>query len=242
MRFWLKQFFSDGKAHWKAVEEVFFVCGISLIPLFMLAIIDQLRQASPSASELFWGAIASGQLYLYSFSLFGTLFWLCQKEHENFPRFEPRRYLTLLVFVPSVLIVIIYSIEPSMSKPLSHGFVGASFAVYLLYVVLYYVLLVFDHLEPPPVEKGLQEGAGTLIDKYKHLGESLSQATVVKGLLPYISKDPLLDRDAGKRFGFWEPALASANAKRIFYEFFRRDEDERILQIVMNYFLAVSAR
>jgi hypothetical protein len=73
-------------------------------------------------------------------------------------------------------------------------------------------------------------------------GETLSQATIVKGLLPYISKDPLLDRDAGKRYGFWEPALASANSKRIFYEFFRRDEDERILQIVINYFAAVSER
>ena len=60
-------------------------------------------------------------------------------------------------------------------------------------------------------------------------GETLSQATIVKGLLPYISKDPLLDRDAGKRFGFWEPMLAEAS-KRIFYEFFRRDEDEKILQ------------
>lgn len=51
-------------------------------------------------------------------------------------------------------------------------------------------------------------------------GETLSQATIVKGLLPYISKDPLSDRDAGKRFGFWEPALAADSTKRIFYEFF----------------------
>jgi hypothetical protein len=73
-------------------------------------------------------------------------------------------------------------------------------------------------------------------------GETLSQATIVKGLLPYISKDPLSDRDAGKRFGFWEPALAAANAKRIFYEFFRREEDVKILQIVINYFTAVKNR
>lgn len=77
----------------------------------------------------------------------------------------------LLVFVPSVLIVIIYSIEPTMSKPLSPGFVGASFAVYVLYAALYYVLLVFDHLEPPAVEQELQEGAGTLMDRYQQLGD-----------------------------------------------------------------------
>ena len=37
-------------------------------------------------------------------------------------------------------------------------------------------------------------------------GETLSQATVVKGILPYITKDPMLDRDIGKRIGFWELA------------------------------------
>jgi DGQHR domain-containing protein len=73
-------------------------------------------------------------------------------------------------------------------------------------------------------------------------GETLSQATIVKGLLPYISKDPLSDRDAGKRFGFWEPALATDSTKRIFYEFFRRGEDVKILQNVMNYFMAVKNR
>ena len=71
-------------------------------------------------------------------------------------------------------------------------------------------------------------------------GETLSQATIVKGLLPYISKDPLSDRDAGKRFGFWEPALASENEKRIFYEYFRKNEDVKILENIINYFSAIA--
>jgi hypothetical protein len=65
---------------------------------------------------------------------------------------------------------------------------------------------------------------------------------VSKGLLPYISNDPLLDRDIGKRFGFWEPALAKDVKRRIFYEFFRRAEDEKILRNVINYFNAVKNR
>lgn len=170
MRFWLRQFFSDPSAHRKAIEQVFFVCIISLLPLLALAVIDQLRLSSVHVSELFWHAIAAGQLYLYSFSLFGTLFWLCQKEYENFERFEPRRYLMLMAFIPSILIVVIYAIEPSMSKPLTPNLVRASFAIYLLYVALYYVLLVFDHLEPPSVEEGLQRGIGKLINEYEQAG------------------------------------------------------------------------
>jgi DGQHR domain-containing protein len=73
-------------------------------------------------------------------------------------------------------------------------------------------------------------------------GETLSQATIVKGLLPYISNDPLLDRDRGKRFGFWEPAVAKDITKRIFYDFFQRGKDTEILAIVVNYFNAVKAR
>ena len=73
-------------------------------------------------------------------------------------------------------------------------------------------------------------------------GETLSQATIVKGLLPYISDDPLFDRDIGKRLGFWEPALAKDIKRRILYEFFRKNEDEKILRIVINYFNAVKNR
>ena len=70
-------------------------------------------------------------------------------------------------------------------------------------------------------------------------GETLSQATIVKGLLPYITNDPLADRDRGKRFGFWDPALVKDLHKRLFFEFFRKNEDSKILDNVLNYFNAI---
>jgi hypothetical protein len=171
MKFWIRQFFSDRRAHWRAIEEVFFVCAISLLPLLILAVIDQFRQETASVTGLFHSAIGSGQLYLYSFSLFGTLFWLCQKEHEAFERFEPRRYLMFLIWVPSVLIILIYALDPTLSIPLKPRFVQASFWVYALYVALYYILLVFDNLEPPDVESYLKDRANELIGKYKQTRE-----------------------------------------------------------------------
>src|SRR5262249_18287802 len=101
------------------------------------------------------------------------------------------------------------------------------------------IVVALDKLEESPFYNQIKRLGVRTENRF---GETLSQATIVKGLLPYISKDPLLDRDAGKRYGFWEPALASANSKRIFYEFFRRDEDEKILRIVINYFSAVRDR
>lgn len=73
-------------------------------------------------------------------------------------------------------------------------------------------------------------------------GETLSQATVVKGILPYISKDPMTDRDIGKRIGIFPDRGASDFERRIFYPFFRRKADAEILAILINYFGAVRDR
>jgi hypothetical protein len=59
-----------------------------------------------------------------------------------------------------------------MSKPLTPRFVNLSFIVYLLYCALYYVLLVFDHLEPPPVEQELQNAANSLMDEFSRRGNA----------------------------------------------------------------------
>lgn len=167
MRFWIGQFFSDAKAHKLALYEVVVVCVISLIPLFALGVIDQLPLDSPNIGQLFTDALGAGQLYLYSFSLFGTLFYLCQKEHENFTRFTPRLFLTFVIIVPCFLIIVIYATNPAMQRPLSNGLVNVSYFVYGLYVSLYYILLVFDHLTPPPVEQGLQQATKSLIEDFQ---------------------------------------------------------------------------
>ncbi len=130
MKFWIRQFFSDAKAHKMAAYEVIIVCVLSLIPLFALAVIDELP--IENIRGLFNEAVGAGQLYLYSFSLFGTLFWLCQKEHENFPRFEPRLFFMFVIFIPCMLIIVIYATNPAMTKPLSQGFVNVSYGVYRL--------------------------------------------------------------------------------------------------------------
>lgn len=73
-------------------------------------------------------------------------------------------------------------------------------------------------------------------------GETLSQATVVKGILPYITKDPMTDRDLGKRFGVFPDRGAVDFERRIFYPFFQKRSDAEILAILINYFSAVRER
>jgi DGQHR domain-containing protein len=100
------------------------------------------------------------------------------------------------------------------------------------------IVVALDRMDESPFKDRIKR-LGVATEDRK--GETLSQATVVKGLLPYITNDPLSDRDRGKRFGFWDPALRD-RTKRIFFEFFRTKQDVKILDNLLNYFNAVAER
>lgn len=88
--------------------------------------------------------------------------------------------------------------------------------------------------------QGLIKRLGSATDGV--FGETLSQATIVKGILPFITKDPLIDRDIGRRIGIWPDRGADDLQRRIFYPFFRSDEDAKILAVLINYYSAVAER
>jgi len=167
MPFWITLFFSDGKAHKEALEEIIIVTVVSLVPLFLLAVVDQLRGHSDLDFILFWQAISSGQLYLYSFAMLGMIFWLCLKDHEQLERFPPRKYLAILAFILSVIVIAVYTVDPSLSRQLSSPLIKASLFVYVVYTLLYYVLRVYDNLRPPSVETSLQSEADDLQARYE---------------------------------------------------------------------------
>jgi DGQHR domain-containing protein len=98
------------------------------------------------------------------------------------------------------------------------------------------IVVALDKMpESPFFEKIKRLGSAT----DGRFGETLSQATVVRGFLPYITADALTDRDIGKRFGFWDPTTPEEAKKRIFRPFFERDQDEKILANALNYFCAI---
>lgn len=99
--------------------------------------------------------------------------------------------------------------------------------------------VALDGLEESPFS-GRIKRLGSATDG--RFGETLSQATVVRGILPYISKDPMTDRDIGRRIGFWPEGNSSEYSKRPFYSFFQQNQDEKILANLMNFFKAVSGR
>ena len=101
------------------------------------------------------------------------------------------------------------------------------------------IVVALDRLEDSPFRDRIKRLGQATEGRF---GETLSQATVVRGILPYISDDPIGDRDRGRRFAYWEPATAKQFGNRIFYPFFQKNEDQKILTVMMNYFSSIRDR
>jgi len=73
-------------------------------------------------------------------------------------------------------------------------------------------------------------------------GETLSQATFVEGLIRHISRDPVQDRETGRRGGAWLSVKQEEFERCVLRPFFVKDEDEKIVTVVWNYFDAIRKR
>lgn len=100
------------------------------------------------------------------------------------------------------------------------------------------VVLLNDMPESPFYQRIKRLGAAT----EGVFGETLSQATIVKGLLELLSKQPMVDRDIGARQGDFPDRGQEDFERRIFYPFFKSKSDEKILAVLINYFSAVRER
>lgn len=73
-------------------------------------------------------------------------------------------------------------------------------------------------------------------------GETITQATVVDMLMPYVSKDPMKDRDLYLRGSLPERASSQESRILLFRNMFIDERDLEIVDIVWNYFVAVQER
>jgi len=101
------------------------------------------------------------------------------------------------------------------------------------------IVVALDSMDESPF-KGRIKRLGVATEG--RFGETLSQSTMVQGILPYLTKDPIKDRDNAKRYGFF-PDLSQKDANKLFLRQFMKDkEDEKILAILINYFGAIAER
>jgi hypothetical protein len=170
MRFWIGLFFSNGEFHRRAFEEVLVVAVVSIFPLLILPFIASAKSAAETPFLLtatIWSAISSGQLYIYSFSLFGTIIWLCVEDVSQ-KTFAPRKYFVIAAILSAFLCLLVYSADPALSKVLNPVLVKTSIWIYGIYLAMYYALLVFKMLRAPGIDETVEENVSRLIRSSRH--------------------------------------------------------------------------
>jgi DGQHR domain-containing protein len=104
------------------------------------------------------------------------------------------------------------------------------------------VVVSLDRAQKSPFHERIKR-LGTATEG--RFGETLSQATVVNGILRYICKNRLQvirDRQIGRRGGTFPPAEPKDQRRLVLRPFFLAENDVGIAEVVWNYFEAVAER
>lgn len=104
------------------------------------------------------------------------------------------------------------------------------------------VVITLENTETSPLYRKIKRLGKTTPGRYT---ETLSQATVVAGLLQFICKDKvqiIRDRQIGRRGGVFPPADSGDAERLILRPFFIENRDVDLTNLIWNYFEAVSQR
>jgi hypothetical protein len=154
----------------RAIPEPLFIAFFCIFPLFISAIAHyyadfKAYSANPKLqpavfSRSLGGTIAHGELYLYCFSLFGTLLWLCAIDRPNRP-FRLRWLLLLPICAIGLVSVAIYAINPDYYTVAPPGFIELSIIFYAIYVVIHVIL---TNMLAPDLSETFARGARQIMD------------------------------------------------------------------------------
>ena len=104
------------------------------------------------------------------------------------------------------------------------------------------VAVALDNHEKSPFYKKIKRLGTATEGRY---GETLSQATVVAGLLGHICRDRIQlirDRDIGRRGQSWSPVEPEDAQRLILRKFFVDEQDTELVRLIRNYFAAVQQK
>ncbi|MER8662972.1 hypothetical protein NKH34_17710 [Mesorhizobium sp. M1148] len=159
----------------KYAVEVFVVTFFGFLPLFALAL---RKYTSISGTELEKTrglldiAFSGGQLYLYVFSLFGTLMWIGLFDwHYVYGKL--RLFFIFIIVCLGFFIFGLANFDPSFERfgERDVWVIHSSYYIFGLSLILYYLLLVFREAKPPELRDTLTVGAENLARDLKKLDE-----------------------------------------------------------------------
>lgn len=169
MIYWIKQFFTRPGTHLNALSEVIVTAIISLVPLFVTAVVFNYKNANVfDFTAGVEGAVGGGQLFLYAYALLGTIFWLAFMKW-NRPMNAPRRIIGFMAVIAAFFIVSLLGLDPTISNAKNSLILQASYWTYGGFLIAHYLLLFYVDIEPPTAEESLAVSTKDLVGKYKRM-------------------------------------------------------------------------
>jgi hypothetical protein len=167
MIYWIKKYFSAPKAHMVAIYEVFITAAFGLAP-FLVTFFAESAKLPDGIFFPIDNLVGRGQLYLLSYGLFGTLFWLAFIKND-YPRHGARVFLgafaTLTIF-PAIGYI---GVDPTFSTVTNRSIVTAGYWIYAGLLVINYLLLFYMHIEPPEPSDVLGRGTVDMRHRYEEM-------------------------------------------------------------------------
>jgi hypothetical protein len=161
--------FIEGPAapYLEAAAEVAVVILFGIFPFVVAVVRYNMVNNVSDAFEFattFNDSFSGGQLYLYAFSLFGTLMWL-SFFNWAIPYYKSRLFIAAIVLIIGFLIVAMGGVDPTFSTIKNKSIVKLSYYCYAICIVLYLLLLLISKAEPPSVNETTETQAQSLIHK-----------------------------------------------------------------------------
>lgn len=162
--YWIKKFFTDREAHFRAFSEVFTVAAFT----FALYVGSFLKASASSTSGTAEQLLKRGEVFLLIYALFGTLFYL-SFIHVGKPTNGPKKFIGLLISLIIIPIVLMSGFDPTFHFIVNEDVNRGGYLVFLLFLFSYHALLFFQEIEPPSPEAVLNAEAKSMADKVREL-------------------------------------------------------------------------
>lgn len=169
MIYWVRRYFSDPSGHIYALYEVLTSAAFSLIPFIVPYFVNSAKRTDGSFMNMD-DLVGRGQIYLLSYGVFGTIFWLAFLKAEN--RHGARSLFGLIATVLVLPILGFIGVDPTFSTVLNVNLVRYSYILYTILLILNYLLLFYINITPPNPGEVISREAGEMRGRWEELNRN----------------------------------------------------------------------
>lgn len=163
--YWLRQFFTRGGLHLRALTEVIVTTLFSLVPFVVPAFINMAKADGWDASVL-EPLMGKGQLFLLSYGLFGSIFWLSVVQNET-ARHNARIFVGFITTILMLIVVGYSGFDPTFTNVVNQSVIRASYIFYPVVVFLYYLSIFYSRIDPPNAGDTLKRETNSMRTKFE---------------------------------------------------------------------------